>query len=207
MEGESASLLHDDDDEPEATSSLLGRRGEGRRSQSDQMCGGCCILTIGTLVACVLWLLPPMDELIRSGPSIEALLPLTHQRQRAPPREEPPLAARSAAPGASSGWAVGAASSYSSSPPPPPPPPPPPLASAAPPPLLHAATASVPAGRAAPPRDLVFGVVAFRPDGCSQWGRGKACDRTAYYTGLKRWVRSVRRHLRREETVRCCPPP
>ena len=49
----------------------------------------------------------------------------------------------------------------------------------------------------APPLvDLIFGVVAFNPRGCS----GKSCDRQPYHVGLRRWVRSVRAHTNEAQT-------
>ena len=154
------------------------------------------ILLVGGLVACVLWLLPPLDALLAPAASLESLLPLTHRRQQSRLSADPHATTRAAAVAPRRGR--------------PPPPPPPPIVepdSSAQPPLALALaltsppqrSAAAPAGRTAQPRalDLVFGVVAFRPDsGCTQSKHaGKQCDRSPYYLGLRRWVRSVRMQL------------
>ena len=51
-----------------------GRSDEGPSTQS--------VLLIGTLLACVLWLLPPLDVLLAPAPSLESLLPLTYGRKQ-----------------------------------------------------------------------------------------------------------------------------
>lgn len=141
------------------------------------------VLLIGGLVACVLWLLLPLDALLAPAPSLESLLPLTHAQQ-APLGAEPQAAARAADIAPRRELQSGPVGSGFS--------PQLPVALAVVSPLQHPTAA--PAGPTAPPRDLVFGVVAFRPDsGCTQSKHaGKQCDRSPYYKGLRRWVRSVR---------------
>ena len=153
-----------------------GRSNEGPSTQS--------VLLIGTLLACVLWLLPPLDVLA-PAPSLESLLPLTHGRKQAALDAAPQAATRAADTAPRRELQSGPVDSSSS-----PRPAPVALAAAAPP--QHPTAAE--AGRAAPRRDLVFGVVAFRPDsGCTQSKHaGQQCDRSPYYKGLRRWVRSIR---------------
>ena len=157
-----------------------GRRGRQPAGRSDERPSTQSrhVLLIGALVACVLWLLPPLDTLLAPAPSLESLLPLTHRRKQAPLDAAPQAAARAADIAPRRELQSGPVDSGFS------PQPPVALAVAAPP---QHPTADL-AGRAAPPRDLVFGVVAFRPDsGCTQSKHaGKQCDRSPYYKGLRR---------------------
>ena len=162
-----------EDAEPLLRGRQSAGRGEERPSTQSRH-----VLLIGALVACVLWLLPPLDTLLAPAPSLESLLPLTHRRKQAPLDAAPQAAARAADIAPRRELQSGPVDSDFS------PQPPVALAVAAPP---QHPTADL-AGRAAPPRDLVFGVVAFRPDsGCTQSKHaGKQCDRSPYYKGLRR---------------------
>ena len=166
------------DEATEDAEPLLRGRQPAGRSDERPSTQSRHVLLIGALVACVLWLLPPLDTLLAPAPSLESLLPLTHRRKQAPLDAAPQAAARAADIAPRRELQSGPVDSGFS------PQPPVALAVAAPP---QHPTADL-AGRAAPPRDLVFGVVAFRPDsGCTQSKHaGKQCDRSPYYKGLRR---------------------
>ena len=183
--------LADSSDEEDEQTPLRGTDGPAaaRSGEEDAGSGGSAaplILVIGGLLACVLWLLPPLDGWSPITQTGALLLPLTARRRQVPPPPPPPPPLQLPPP-----------------PPPPPPPPSPPLSVACSTHLLsQRCDGAAPrqarprASGATPPRDLVFGVVAFRPDGCSQSAHaGKQCDRSPYYEGVRRWVRSVRMHV------------